>query len=211
VILVSGSAGRRGGRVVGEGWYVESYHAVVVLDSGQPMTIERRVVVAEREGLDRLVLPWSLPRAGAPSDEHDMHVRVLYGGRIVQKERESDSRFRMVLVLPRALRAGETHEYGLLIEVPPAQAMRTHYIYIPATRCDFFDLRVRFGLDAPPDRVWRVADAFHRDVDERRLDSDLLTIDAAGEVHVQFSDIALGHGYGIQWGGPENRATPEAR
>jgi hypothetical protein len=207
-ILVGGSEGRRSGRLAGDDWYVESFHAILVLDSGSPMTIERRVVVAERDGLDRLALPWSLPRAEAAADGHDLRARVLYGGALTGKERESDSRFRLSLTLPRPLRAGETHEYGLLIEVPPEQPMRTHYIYFPATRCDFFDLRVRFGVGAPPERVWRVADAFHRDVDERRLDSDLLTVDRAGDVHVQFFEMALGHGYGIQWGGPTSRTTP---
>jgi hypothetical protein len=206
-IVAGGPDGRRSARLAGDGWYVESYHAAVVLDSGPPMTIERRVVVAERDGLDQLVLPWSLPRVETASDVHDLHVRALYGGRLVRKERESDSRFRLVLTLPRALRAGQTHEYGLLIEVPPDQPMRTHYVYVPVTRCDHFDLRVRFG-NAPPGRVWRVADAFHRDVDERRLDTDLLTVDRVGEVRVQFSEIALGHGYGIQWGGPDSGATP---
>lgn len=205
--ILAGADSRRSGRRTGGDWYVRSYVAVVVLDAGPPMTIERRVVVAERDGLDRLVLPWSLPRpAGAV--EHDMQVRVLHGGLLTGKERDSDSRFRLQLQLPRPLRAGESHEYGLLIGVPPDQQMRSHYVYVPATRCDFFDLRVRFPLSAPPARVWRVAGAFHRDLDEGRLDTDLLTLDRVGEVHVQFDEIDPGYGYGIQWSGP---AAPDGR
>lgn len=205
-ILVGGQDGRRSGRNTGDGWYVESFHATVVRDGGPPMTVERRTVVAERDGIDELALQWSLPRAGAGSDDHDLHVRVLYGGTLDHKERRSESRFRLVLTLPRTLRAGETHEYGLLVQVPPDQPMRTHYVYFPSTRCDFFDLRVRFG-DVAPERVWRVSDAFHRDLDEFRLDQDDIAVDAVGEVRTHFSDIAVGHGYGIQWGGPASRTT----
>jgi hypothetical protein len=206
-ILVGGQDGRRSGRASGDGWYVESFHATVVWDEAAPMTVERRVVVAERDGIAELALQWSLPRAGAEGDSHDLHVRALYGGTVVRQERASDSRFRLGLTLPRPLRAGETHEYGVLIQLPPDQPMRTHYVYFPATRCDFFDLRVRFGA-VPPDRVWRISDAFHRDLDEFRLDEDIIVVNAVGEVHVQFSEMAVGHGYGIQWGGPASRTTP---
>jgi len=180
------------------GWYVESFHAVVTLDTDTPMTVERRVVVAERDGLDHLVLGWSVPRAdgGGPQD---VLVQVLYGGVLVAKERDTGTRFRLVLELPVTLRAGESHEYGLLVRIPPDQPMRNHYAYIPATRCDFFDLRVRFDRRRLPDRVWRVSEAFHRDLDERRPSGEFLAPDRAGELHVQFHEILPGHGYGIQW------------
>lgn len=206
-ILVGKQDGRRSGRGTGDGWYVQSFHAVVVRDSGRPITVERRVVVAERDGIDELALNWTLPRAVDGLDTRDLYVRVLHGGTLTHKERRSDSRFRLLLALPRPLQAGETHEYALLLEVPPGQPLRTHFVYFPSTRCDFFDLRIRFG-DAAPERLWRVTDAFPRDLDEFRPDDDIVTVDAAGEVHAQFSDIAAGHGYGIQWGGPASRTTP---
>lgn len=187
------SLGHRSG-----GWYVESFHAVVTLDTETPMTVERRIVVAERDGLDYLVLGWSVPRAGNDGP-NDMLVQVLYGGVLVEKERDTETRFRLVLELPVTLRVGESHEYGLLVRIPADQPMRSHYAYTPATRCDFFDLRVRFDRRELPDRVWRVKESFHRDLDERRPGGELLALDKAGELHVQFDEILPGHGYGVQW------------
>ncbi len=46
--------------------------------------------------------------------------------------------------------------------------MRPYYVFTPVLRVDHFDLHVRFGPDKPPGRVFRVADAFDRDLDEPR-------------------------------------------
>ena len=178
------------------GWYVERYEAAVVLDAETPTVVERRVVVAERDGIDQLVLSWSVPRIG---DGHpDVLVQMLYGGVLVEKNRATASRFRFVLALPRTLRSGERHEYGMLLWLPPNQPMRPLYVYTPASRCDYFVLRVRFDRQHAPKQIWRVVDSFHRDLDEQP-DGETVLIDRAGEVHVEFDDIMPGYGYGIRW------------
>lgn len=200
LLAESAAAGRtavRAGRPPG-GWHVESCHAAVLLDGEAPSSLERRVVVAEHDGIDQLVLGWSVPRAGEGG--HDLHAQVLYGGLLATKERDTATRFRLVLELPVTLRGGERHEYAIQWRIPPDQPMRPHYVYVPANRCDYFDLHVRFDRRKLPDRVWRVTDSFHRDLDENAPDADAVPVDRAGEVHVEFDDLMPGHGYGIRWG-----------
>lgn len=201
LLAESAAAGRTAGRPGRRpgGWYVESFHAAVLLDTDTPSALERRVVVAEHDGIDQLVLGWSVPRVG--EGEHGLQAQVLYGGVLGgAPARDTSTRFRLVLALPVTLRAGDRHEYSILWRIPPDQPTRPHYVYIPANRCDYFDLRVRFDREKLPEQIWRVTDSFHRDLDENAPDSDLVTIDRAGELHLQFDDLMPGHGYGIRWG-----------
>ncbi|MFL6128535.1 MAG: hypothetical protein ACJ73E_05670 [Mycobacteriales bacterium] len=193
---LSTSASARAGRR-GPGWYVQSFHAVALLDGDRRVTVERRVIVAERDGLDHIQLGWSLPVQ--EGDGSGLDVRVLYGGVLAQREQQTATRLRLGLELPTPLRIGERHEYSVLTQHPPDLLMGNHYAYTPYTPCDFFDLRVRFERKRVPDRIWRVSEAFHRDLDERHVVGDPLSADASGDVHIQFDDLVPGLGYGIQW------------
>jgi hypothetical protein len=44
-----------------------------------------------------------------------------------------------------------------------------------------------------------VADAFHRDLDERVLAGEPLHLDSCGDLEITFEDLLPGHGYGMQW------------
>jgi hypothetical protein len=193
-VLVAGAAARSGRQ--GPGWYVTDFHAVALLDRADPMTIERREIVADKEDLDEITLAFSLRDTGSPTV---LNLRVLYGGQLAEPVPASASRMRIALRLPRPLRQDERHEYSVLITLPPTLAMQQHYAYTPSTRCDRFHLRVRFDPDRAPARVWRVADAFHRDLDERTLDGETLHPDPCGDLQTSFEDLLPGYGYGIQW------------
>ena len=183
-----------------DGWYVKDFHALLRLDQPSPEAIERRGIVAERDGIDHIVALITLPKQPTErTGPHDLLMEVLYGATLVSKEHDTDSRFRYVLDLPRPLRAGERHEYGLLFRVPRNQLMRTHYVFTSPRRCDSFDLRIRFDRERLPERIWRVEELFHRDVDDRQPGKDLLTVDPVGELHLQFQDLKPGLGYGAQW------------
>ena len=43
-----------------------------------------------------------------------------------------DCRFQCILALPAPLRAGEAHEYGVTMSLPPQQPIRPHYVVTPA-------------------------------------------------------------------------------
>ena len=192
---VLSTAARPGAGVRGPGWHVQSFDCVVLLDRDRPLTVERRRIVADRDGLDRIVLGWSLPVGPG----RDIDVRVLYGGVLADREQQTATRVRLVLELPAPLRLGERHEYSVLTYTPPERLLKTHYAYTPYTPCDFFDLHVRFDRENIPERIWRVSEAFHRELDEHVMDGDPLTVDRSGEVHVHFADLLPGYGYGVQW------------
>jgi hypothetical protein len=79
--------------------------------------------------------------------------------------------------------------------------MQPHYVCVPKHRCDMFDLRVRFDLEKMPEHIWRLVDAFQRDVDDPAPSGEILPPDAAGEVHTMFRQLTPGRAYGIRWTG----------
>lgn len=195
--LASGRRRRRPG-LPSTGWHIVAAQSALVLDGDVPTSIERRVVVAEHDGLDQLVLARSVPPA--EDGRVDVHPQMVFGGTLGLKEWDTDSRFRLVLDLPETLRAGDRHEYAILWRQPPDVPMRPHYVFTPVLRVDHFDLHVRFDPRKPPGRVFRVTDAFHRDLDEPPRDRDEVEVNRSGEVHLDFQDLAPGHGYGARWG-----------
>jgi hypothetical protein len=183
-----------------DAWHIREFRAVLRLDQPAPEAIEQRVVVANEDGLDRLDALITIPRdRAARTGPHDLLVEVLYGATIISRERVTGSRFKFGLQLPRALYAGEAHEYGLLFRLPPDQPMRTHYVYTTHRRCDAFDLRVRFDPERMPAQVWRVNQAYSGDLDDERAPRDVVDVDRTGEIHLVFHRLRLGFGYGAQW------------
>lgn len=183
-----------------DGWYVVSFDALVRLDSPSPLVQERRKIVATRDGIGEIVPSLSLPRH--PADRrraHDVGVSVLYGGRLVRRERPSESHFRFAIALPAALRAGQPHEYGIELRIPPGQPMRPHYVFVPYRRCDRFELRIRFDPARLPGSIWLVAGVPVRVVDDAQPCGEPLRADAAGEIRWEFRDLTQGLGYGVQW------------
>ncbi|HST67925.1 MAG TPA: hypothetical protein VLM05_22335 [Mycobacteriales bacterium] len=193
--LVSGSMPTAsGGR--SPGWHVAFANGAILLDGDGLVAVEWRDIVADRDALERITLGWSLRTAGGPAA---IGIKILYGGVLTTPEQPVGSRRQLYLTLPRPLRATERHQYALITQIPASEAMRAHYAYFPMTRCDRYHLQVRFDPERAPDRVWRVADAFHRDLDERSTEGEQLKPDPSGTVEVDFEDLTPGYGYGVQW------------
>lgn len=184
----------------GDGWYVRRFTALVRMDAQAPEITEARTIVATQDGLDELDTEFSLPRH--PADRrphHDLGVTVLYGGRLVRRERPSESHFRFTVELPHALAAGQTHDYAMRLRVPAGQPVRPHYLFVPHRRCDLFELRLRFEPGRVPRALWRVTGTALRVIDDGQPTGAPLTVNAAGELHEVFPDPRPGLAYGIQW------------
>jgi hypothetical protein len=183
-------------------WHTEELHVTVVLDQDPPEWFERRRVVADHDDVPELDLAFT---ATAPSDQprHDVQRRldvdVLYGGTLVRRRKESTDRFGFALALPRKLERGEKHEFALRLRVPEDQVVAPHFVSVPRHRCDVFHLRVRFGLDRRPQRIWRIDAAFQRDIDDPASRGEAIPLDSAGEIHVTFHDLRPGMAYGARW------------
>lgn len=183
----------------GPGWHVSRLEAVLRLDLPRPLAHERRTVVAERDGIAEIGLGVTLPREHGDLGTPEVTVDVDFGGTLIRRHRLSDSRFQCVLALPAPLLTGQAHEFGVTIGVPDNQALRPHYVFTPARRCDEFDLRVRFDRSRLPATVRRVEHSFHRELDDPAQFGEVLTPDGAGEVRGVFSDLVVGFGYGLRW------------
>jgi hypothetical protein len=181
-------------------WYIKSFTALLRMDTSPPEAQEQRAIVATADGLSELATALSLPRHPKDSDpSHHLDVEVLHGGLLQRREQPWETYFRNVIVLPRPLQAGEEHEYAMRLRVPPGQPMAAHYVHVPHRRSDYFELRVRFGLDRLPRAIWMLPGVPTAVIYQLSPARQTLTPDRAGEVHVKFRQLQIGLGYGICW------------
>lgn len=201
-LATSGGVGRRPGEQDGPRWYVEEIRAALMAQLPVPEVLEFRRIVSEQDDLGEIDLALSLtvpPGTADPSAERGLRVDVIYGGTLVARSREAADRFGFALELPRPLDQFDKHEYGLRYRPDDNQPMQPHYVCVLRCRCDRFDLRVRFDRRRPPRRIWRLAGAFQRDLDDPVGRGQVVELDSAGELRVQFSHLAPGLVYGVRW------------
>ncbi|HEX5115644.1 MAG TPA: hypothetical protein VFW65_10650 [Pseudonocardiaceae bacterium] len=187
-------------RDTGLGWHIGRLEAVLRMDKTSPECFTRRTIVAERNGLDRVQDMITVPKGDhRPADRHDLDAELYFGATLLSVERTASNRFAFELGLPEPLSVGQRHEYGMVMRIPDEQPMRNHYVFFPNRECEEFQLRVRFAQDRRPALIWRMSDAFPRDVDDDSPTETLLMLDGAGEVNLTFRQLRPGHGYGVQW------------
>ena len=190
------------------GWYVESFTALLRLDTQPIEALERRRIVATVDGVSELVTAVSVPRhAGSPDESQDLESELLYGGFLQSRHQPYDGYFENVIVLPRPLRAGERHEYGLRLRIPDGQLMNSHYVHVPRRRSDHFELRIRFGDSRPPGPAWVVRAAPPPVIYRGEPTGERLDPDRFGDISVSFTGLRVGLGYGVCWPEPA-RTSP---
>jgi transcriptional regulator with XRE-family HTH domain len=183
-----------------DGWYVESFSALLRLDGPQVEAHEHRVVVATVDDLRELATSISVPRHPDDADtEHRIEAELLYGGSLELREQPYESYFRHVIALATPLQAGQRHEYELLVRVPHGQPLAPHYVYVPFCRSDYFELRVRFSPTRLPRSVVVLDGAPPAVIHDRAANGTTVTPDRFGEVRVEFRDLQIGRGYGLRW------------
>lgn len=181
-------------------WHVTEMSALVRLDGPAPIVIERRRIIAERDGLEQVEMRASLPRRiHREGRAGELFFDVIQGAQLLTSERLSDSHYRYTLGLPRPLAAGETHEYATSLSVLTADDMRPYYVFTPLWRCERFDVRLRFDPQNLPQQVTLIEGVPPRVLDDEVFQGKSLTVDAVGETHVSFDQPRLGFSYGISW------------
>jgi hypothetical protein len=173
------------------GWHTADLRVLAELDREQPQVKEQRRVIADRHDLTELDLALTL----APN-LRDLEIEVVQGGTMKGRRMESSDRLGFTLDLPTPLARGESHvvvcQYRFTNRLP-------YVACVPRYPCDMFDLRVRFGVEQPPSRVLLLNGSFQRDVDDDLSPGKEMTLDFAGEVHVNFRDLSPGLAYGLRW------------
>jgi hypothetical protein len=191
---------RRRGRIPAapQGWYIAEINGLLRLDTEAPESHQHRRIVSTSADLLEVMAWVDVPRSNGQSGPV-LTADVLHGGRLMRREQPFGNRYQFVVQLPVPLQPGEEHEYALISRVDGGGPMSSHYLWTPECRCDALDMKVRFHPDHPPKWVRRVTGETVRMYEEPRKTDDLIVPDAAGEVHVQFRDLVMYLGYGIQW------------
>ena len=188
----------RRGRIVStaNGWYLDEFRTVYRLDTPTPEAHERRRIVAIKGGLTEVMAWLDVPR-DQNQPRMDLQAEVLVGGRLVRRADPAGHRYAFYIELPAPLAAGATHEYELILRVPPGEPMKSHYIFTPEYQCNAFDLTVRFDLARPPAWIRVVSGETVRMFDPAHP-GDPVTLNGAGEAHVRFASPVMYLGYGLQ-------------
>jgi hypothetical protein len=179
-------------------WHTEELRVTLALDQPAPEAFEFRRIVADRDRIEHVDLALTLTANGSARSE-DLEIDVFHGGRVAGRAMESPDRFGFRLALPKALRRHESHQIGLRFRFREQRQMAPHYVCVPKDRCAEFDLRVRFDLNHLPTRIWRLVNAFQRDVDDPEPRGEALPLDRSGEIHTLFHELTPGLAYGIRW------------
>lgn len=182
------------------GWHTSGLWVTLSLDLPNPEAFEYRRIIADRDGIDELDLSLTLTASNRaePMTFRELDIDLFRGGTLVRWARESSDRFAFALCLPKPIMRGQTHDYAIRFRVPRGQVMQPHYVCVPKHRCEMFDLSVRFGANLPR-RIWRLSEAFQRDVDDPFPHGDTLSADVAGEIHLTFRELTPGLAYGARW------------
>lgn len=197
-IILAGTWARDGDGHHGSGWYVELLDVVLRLDVEPMQSIERRTIVATRDGLEEVVNSVDLvPRKADPlSGQGVPRTEVTFGAVAGPDDTISGVNLQSRIMLPRRLAMGERHTYGVVITSTPTAP---HYVCIPLRRFNRFRLTVRFDQRHLPSTIWALDGVTSRQIDLRQPSDVLLAPDRAGEVARSFDGLRRGVAYGIQW------------
>ncbi|GGS46535.1 hypothetical protein [Actinokineospora fastidiosa] len=175
------------------GWRTTELRVAVALDREQPEVLVQRRVVADEDGVRELGITAPIQVTGPRPD-----IRVFYGGTLVRQDLAADG-CAFALALPTSLAKGASHDIAVRFRLPDERALRPHLVCVPPHPCELFDLRVRFGSDRVPPRVWPLSGAYGVDGGEQGCQDRQLPVDRAGEVHLRFRQLVPGLAYGARW------------
>jgi hypothetical protein len=187
-----------------EDWHLARLRALLLLDRAEPLAIEERTLVADRDDLAEICIATSIPAPrGTRAEGHSAELKVLYGGSLIGSTWPTATYLRYTIRLPQSLRRGQPHEFGISITTPPGQPFNPRYAIQPLRRCDEFDMRIRFGAATQARSVsvsvWRIAGLPRGMADDFADPDALVHPDATGEVHMRYQHLKMGLVYGARW------------
>lgn len=201
-LIAEASAGERRGQDdsrSGAGWYVETFDVTLRLDVETPEAIERSTIVVTASELERITISADVPRPDRSGPlPNDLEWEVVHGGTLVGSSRRSSTHVSAAIELSKPLDRGERHVYEMIARIPPGQSMASRYVCMPLRKYRHFVLRVRFDGDQLPSLVWKHQGDPHSAVQDG-VPGELLTLNRAHEVHVEFHNLTTGYCYGVQW------------
>ncbi|CAM3803010.1 hypothetical protein KIPE111705_25765 [Kibdelosporangium persicum] len=193
-------AGKAVEPVDGNPWHTELLRVDLILDQPEIEVFETRRIVSHADGLTEIrhwltIAPVENPPV--PLDLSDLGIAVLGGGDMATPPRLlSSNRVEIVLKPPKPLAIGDHHEFFFRVRVP---SLLPFYACTPRFACDEFRLRIRFGRDRVPERVWLIDGELPLEASDPVPHRKTLHADSAGEVQATFRDLVPSTSYGIGW------------
>ncbi|MEU5696222.1 hypothetical protein [Actinosynnema sp. NPDC020468] len=181
-------------------WWTDHLSRTLVLDRPRAQLLEARRIVAVAE-VSELRLSLAVPGCSAADLAERAAFQVFHGGALRIGAPESSTRLGLVLTLPRTLRAGEFHEYALLVRLPAHHVPASYFVHVPRHPCAALDLRVRFPPGAAPGGVTVLADVLHHEVEDPLVVGPGADVDSVGDLRVGFDHPTPGFASGVRWGG----------
>ncbi|QQQ78172.1 hypothetical protein IOD16_06790 [Saccharothrix sp. 6-C] len=201
-LVAEAAAGERLGPDDGRssaGWYVDTFDVTLRFDVATPEAIERSTIVVTAPELEQITISADVPRSGNGSQSpNSLDWEVVHGGTLIGNDRRSSTHVSAVVELSKPLVRGERHMYEMIARIPPGQSMAPRYVCVPLRKYRHFVLRVRFDPARLPSLVWKHDGDPHSAVQDG-VPGELLTMNRAHEVHVEFRDLFTGYCYGVQW------------
>lgn len=191
------------------GWHLARLRTFLDLAGAQPVALEERTVVADKDNLAVVTVATTIRRPrtigdGATHDSDRIDLAVVYGGSMVCTQWLSATYLRYDVRLPSPLCHGETHEFGVRLAIPHGQPFDPRYVFTPLLRCDEFDLKIRFAVPGAEasgrkTRIWRLAGLPPGLGDDFAEPAEEISPDTVDEIRLQFRDLRVGLAYGARW------------
>jgi hypothetical protein len=190
-----------GSPVISQGpWHTSALAVRLTLTGAAAEVFETRQIVSHVAGLAEIEHGVSLARPASPSGEPDLSglgIDVVSGGEVHSVRMVSSTRVAFRLRPPRALDAGDQHEFFFRVRLEEMPA--PFYCCTPEFPCESFELNVRFDRREPPQRIWRIDGDLSKDAGDPVPARKPLFLDNAGEVHTGFHDLQPARSYGVGW------------
>ncbi|TCO55820.1 hypothetical protein [Actinocrispum wychmicini] len=180
-------------------WHTTLVRVDLILDQPGIEVFENRRVISHVDHLAEIKHWISVPPVDPCGrlDLAGLGIRLLGGGEMRTPPRAvSSSRVEIAVHPPTPLNTGDEHDFFFRVQIPSLQPF---YACTPRFACDEFQLRVRFGRERIPERIWLIDGELPMEAGDPVPDRPALAVDNAGEVQVTFVDLVPATSYGIGW------------
>lgn len=181
-------------------WHTSALAVRLTLTGAAAEVFETRQIVSHVAGLTEIEHGVSLARPASATGEPDLAglgIDVVSGGEVHSVRMVSATRVAFRLRPPRALDAGDQHEFFFRVRLEELPA--PFYCCTPEFPCESFELNIRFDRQEPPQRIWRIDGDLSKDANDPVPARKPLFLDNAGEVHTGFRDLQPARSYGVGW------------
>jgi hypothetical protein len=181
-------------------WHTSALAVRLTLTGAAAEVFETRQIVSHVAGLAEIEHGVSLARPASATGEPDLAglgIDVVSGGEVHSVRMVSATRVAFRLRPPRALDAGDQHEFFFRVRLEELPA--PFYCCTPEFPCESFELNIRFDRQEPPQRIWRIDGDLSKDANDPVPARKPLFLDNAGEVHTGFRDLQPARSYGVGW------------